>query len=160
MPRAAKGVNSQYRFGILSAVIDTNTPINIDTKEYAKLLVSILPEPIVSEKQYKDVLSVSSRLITKGSKRSPEETTLLRLLTVLISDYEARCPIELTSESLSPPEILKYLMEENGMTQTDFASIPQSRISEILAGKRKISKAQAQVFADRFRVNPSLFLHL
>ena len=131
----------------------------IDPKKYGKLLVSVLPQPITSDKQYESTLSISSSLITKGDERSPEETALLRLLTVLISDYEARRHTELLSEPLSPSEILSYLMEENGMTQTDFAPIPQSRISEILAGKRKISKLQAQVFADRFKVNPGLFLY-
>ena len=120
---------------------------------------NIMPEPIASEKQYQNTLSVTSRLITKGTERSPEETTLLRLLAVLISDYEARRYTELISEPLSPPEILNYLMEENGMTQKDFAPILQSRISDISAGKRKISKAQAQVFANRFRVDPNLFLY-
>jgi len=133
--------------------------VKLDPKKYAKLLANTLPEPIASEKQYGAMLSATSRLITKGNERSPEETTLLRLLAILISEYEARRYTELISEPLPPSEILSYLMKENGMTQKDFAPIPQSRISEILAGKRKISKAQAQVFADRFRVNPSLFLY-
>lgn len=56
-------------------------------------------------------------------------------------------------------EVLRHLMEEHGLNQSSFAGeIPQGRISDILSGRRKISKAMAKVFASRFHVNASVFL--
>jgi len=133
--------------------------MKVDAKKYAKLLTSVLPQPITSDEQNRRLLSISSRLIQRGDKRSPEESTLLRLLAVLISEYEFRRYDNLAAGSHSPGEVLQHLMEENHLSQTDFPSIPQSRISDILAGKRKISRSQAQILSQRFKVNPSLFLY-
>ena len=60
-----------------------------------------------------------------------------------------------------PHELLKFLIDENGLGQKSFEpEIPQSRISDILGGKRAISTAQAMLFAQRFSLKPSLFLGL
>ena len=57
----------------------------------------------------------------------------------------------------SPAEMLEFLMEENGLKPADLP-IPASRVSEILAGKRDISKAQAIALAERFKVSPAVFI--
>jgi HTH-type transcriptional regulator/antitoxin HigA len=58
-----------------------------------------------------------------------------------------------------PHEVLRFLMEQHGLQQEDLSDCaPQSRISEILAGKRSISKENAKRFACRFNVHGDLFL--
>ena len=50
-------------------------------------------------------------------------------------------------------------MEQHGLRQSDLADCaPQGRISEILNGKRAISKALARQLGQRFGVSPALFL--
>ncbi len=58
-----------------------------------------------------------------------------------------------------PPDILSFLMEQHGLHQEDLSDCaPQSRISEILAGKRSISKETAKRLARRFNVHGDIFL--
>jgi HTH-type transcriptional regulator/antitoxin HigA len=55
--------------------------------------------------------------------------------------------------------MLRYLMEQQGLKQEDLADCaPQSRISDILKGKRAISKASAKKLAKRFGVHADVFL--
>ena len=56
-------------------------------------------------------------------------------------------------------EVLRHLMEQSGLKQQDLSDCaPQSRISEILNGKRAISTAIAKRFALRFGVPVGVFL--
>ena len=56
-------------------------------------------------------------------------------------------------------DVLRFLMEQHGLHQEDLSDCaPQSRISEILTGKRSISKENAKRFARRFNVHGDLFL--
>ena len=58
-----------------------------------------------------------------------------------------------------PREVLRFLMEQHGLKQQDLGECaPQSRISDILGGKRAISKEIAKRFAQRFHVRADLFL--
>ena len=58
-----------------------------------------------------------------------------------------------------PNEVLKFLMEQHGLKQDDLGEIaPQGRISDILTGKRSISKEIAKKLAARFRVRADVFL--
>ncbi|MDR0842757.1 MAG: helix-turn-helix domain-containing protein [Acidobacteriota bacterium] len=58
-----------------------------------------------------------------------------------------------------PKEVLRFLMEQHGLRQNDLADCaPQSRISDILNGRREISKGLAKKLAQRFSVSATLFL--
>lgn len=58
-----------------------------------------------------------------------------------------------------PHEVLRFLMEQHEFKQEDLADCaPQSRISEILNGRRAISKDMAKRFARRFHVRVDVFL--
>jgi HTH-type transcriptional regulator / antitoxin HigA len=58
-----------------------------------------------------------------------------------------------------PHNVLRFLMDQHGLRQEDLGDCaPQSRISEILAGKRSISKEIAKRFAKQFNVHADIFL--
>jgi len=58
-----------------------------------------------------------------------------------------------------PGEVLRFLMEQHGLKQDNLGTCaPQSRISDILSGKRSISKAIAKRLAQRFHVRADVFL--
>lgn len=58
-----------------------------------------------------------------------------------------------------PKEVLRLLMEQHGLKQEDLDDCaPQSRISDILSGKRSISKEIAKRLAHRFHVRADVFL--
>ena len=62
-------------------------------------------------------------------------------------------------EASEPKEVLRYLIEMRGLKQGDLAEIvPQSNLSAILAGKRKISATLAGKLAKFFNVSPAVFV--
>ncbi|CAN5756858.1 hypothetical protein BH20ACI4_BH20ACI4_23620 [soil metagenome] len=134
--------------------------VNVDEKKYGLLLMEVLPSAISSEDELEKMTEQVNRLMTKGIKQdglSPEEERLLELLAVLIEDYEdEHYPIP----DLPPNEFLKYLMEENSLKQSDLLHIFGSSgiASEVVNGKRAISKTQAKKLAEHFKVSAELFI--
>lgn len=56
-------------------------------------------------------------------------------------------------------EVLRFLMEEHGLRQSDLPEIgSQGVVSEILNGKRELNVRQIQELARRFHVSPAVFL--
>jgi HTH-type transcriptional regulator / antitoxin HigA len=60
----------------------------------------------------------------------------------------------------TPLEVLLHLMEVKDVRQVDLTGILGSKgvVSEVVHGKRSISKAQAKALGEYFKVNPSLFI--
>ena len=81
---------------------------------------------------------------------------LLDTLSTLIEVYEEQhYPIP---ES-SGVDMLRYLMEEHGLRQSDLPEIgSQGVVSEILNGKRELNTRQISGLAKRFHVSPAVFL--
>ncbi len=130
--------------------------ISVPNEKYGFLLSQYQPRPIQSESDYENAVAVIEELMEKG--RDPEETTLLNLLCALVEDYEET---QLAGEDLtSPLEVLQHLMESNRLKQADLVGIIGSKgvVSEILNGKRSISKAQAKALGELFHVSPALFI--
>ena len=119
-----------------------------------------IPTIIESKSEYAAALNTVSTLAAKGPGRTKEEDKLFRTWVLLIEEFEDR-KRERKLKRFSPHDLLKFLMDENGLDQTSFEpTIPQSRISDILNGNRPISNAQAILLGQRFRLRPSLFLGL
>jgi HTH-type transcriptional regulator/antitoxin HigA len=56
-------------------------------------------------------------------------------------------------------DVLRYLMEEHGLSQTDLPEVgSQGVVSEILSGKRELNVRQIRVLAGRFGVSPAVFI--
>ncbi|MEO6861558.1 MAG: hypothetical protein ABI180_08480 [Microcoleus sp.] len=55
---------------------------------------------------------------------------------------------------------MQHIMEASGTRQADLVGIIGSSgvVSEVVNGKRAISKAQAKALGDYFKVSPSLFI--
>jgi HTH-type transcriptional regulator / antitoxin HigA len=133
---------------------------NVDTKKYGLLLMQTLPSVISNERELERLTEQVDRLMTKGIKQgelSPEEGSLLELLTVLIESYEDE---HYPMPEVAPNEILKFLMEERELKQKDLLHIFGSTgiTSEVVNGKRSISKAQAKKLAEFFKVSVELFI--
>ena len=131
---------------------------NYDPQKYASLLVGYLPGVIDTEEENERALELAGSLMKKGDDRSPEETRLLDLLVTLIEDFEEKAyPM---GESVKPADILRSLMEEHELKQTDMVDIfgSQGVVSQVLNGKRSISKAQARRLSERFRLPLDIFI--
>jgi HTH-type transcriptional regulator / antitoxin HigA len=58
-----------------------------------------------------------------------------------------------------PAEVLRFLMEQHDLKQSDLSDcMPPSRVSEILNGRREISKDIAKKLAKRFKVSVEVFI--
>lgn len=131
----------------------------LDERKYRSLLDEALPVVIRTDKEHQRLLQVTAKLMEKPDEEmSEEEGRLLEMLAMLIEEYEDRVHPLPTG---APHKILAALLEERGLRPSDLWSIiPKSRVSEILSGKRGISKAQARQLAEHFRVPVELFLDL
>jgi HTH-type transcriptional regulator/antitoxin HigA len=59
----------------------------------------------------------------------------------------------------SPSDVLKYLMEEHDLKQSDLPEIgSQGVISEILSDKRLLNVRQIKMLSNRFKVSPAVFM--
>jgi HTH-type transcriptional regulator/antitoxin HigA len=83
----------------------------------------------------------------------------LETLTVLMEAYEDEHH-RIDTSSLSPVEMLKFLMDQHDMTAADLGKLigSPSLASMILSGERELSKAKIMLFARHFGVEPGVFL--
>ena len=128
-------------------------------KTYGTLLADALPGIIESDAEYDRIEDIFDKLISKGEENlSPEENRLFGLLANLLEEYESRTLEPLPD--LTPREVLTVLMRENNLRQTDVAEIfgTQSVVSEVLAGKREITKKQAKTLAGKFAMKIEAFI--
>ncbi len=130
----------------------------INAHKYAELLALALPKSIESEVENERALEIVNRLMTKGEQKlSAEEHLLLRMLVLLIEEFENKSyPIPVAE----PHEVLKTLLENRGLKQVDLMPIfgARSNVSAILAGSRSIGKNQAKALANFFNVSVELFI--
>jgi HTH-type transcriptional regulator/antitoxin HigA len=131
------------------------TPI-INKEIYSNLLLETLPKVIETEVEYEQLLAKAEKLTFQKDK-SIEEQNLLKLLVLLIEEYETK---NYPFPTAKPHEILQHLMESSGTRQADLVNIIGSSgvVSEVVNGKRSISKTQAKALGEYFKISPSLFL--
>ncbi len=129
---------------------------NADLRQYGKLLSRVLPAVIETETENERMLAEVNKLMAKPNL-SPAESKLFDLMVRLIEDFEEQ-HYELNAST--PNGILRELMEARGVKQRDLWELFGSKgtASEVINGKRSISKAQAKALGKYFRVSPELFL--
>ncbi len=130
----------------------------IDLKKYVRLVAKAAPLMIETEAEFERADAEVGRLLRKGyDKLSAEEQRLLSLLSRLIEDYEDRTfPVP----DRPPHQTLHFLMEQNELRQADLVEVfgSRGRVSEVVNGRRTISKAQAKALGEFFKVSPDLFI--
>ncbi len=129
----------------------------IDPSRYKRLLSQTMPMVIETEQENERMLAVVEKLMDKGEDLSPEEEKLLKLFARLIEDFEKRY---YHPKEAAPLEVLQHLMEARGVKQTHLWEVFGSKgiASEVLNGKRGISKTQARALAHYFHVPADLFI--
>lgn len=130
----------------------------VDTRKYGRLLARTHPSVIESEEENERILSEVEKLMDKGEKRTPEEGKLLELLVKLVEDFEEK---HYPMPDAAPHEILQELMRQHDLRQRDLVPLlgsSRGTASEVINGKRRISRAQAKALAERFHISAELFL--
>ena len=132
---------------------------SIDTSgDYLDLVRRFPLRVISSEREFRAAGAVLDGFVGREDL-TPGQRDYVSVLAKLMEDYEASRQRQLLRK-LSPVELVRYLMEQNGMNTADLGQVLGSRglASEVLNGNRGLSKTSITRLADRFRVDPGLFL--
>lgn len=113
--------------------------------------------PIHDQAGYDQMVALMNSLLdVVGEDEDHALAGLLELVGDVVSKYERE---QYAIEPAAPRDSLRFLMEARGLTQEDLSAIvPQSNLSSILAGKRKISATLAGKLGKFFGVSPALFI--
>jgi HTH-type transcriptional regulator / antitoxin HigA len=124
---------------------------------YGQLLAQYQPQVIASEAENERLLEIIEELMS-CPKRTPEQDRVLQLLVALVEQFEEN-HYRLNASTLQ--SLLLHLMEARNLKQADLIGvISASRgvISEVVNGKRQITKNQAKKLGEFFSVDPGLFI--
>jgi HTH-type transcriptional regulator/antitoxin HigA len=127
----------------------------IDQEAYRELIARKLPHVIHTEEENEQYIAELEALYSQ-EEMTPAERQLAELLALLIEKFEERYQIE---PAATPIDVLHLLMEAHNLKQSDVLDIfgTKSTASEVLSGKRDLSKAHIQRLASRFHVSPEVF---
>jgi len=107
------------------------------------------------------MLALVDQLMSKGEGNlSPEEGALFDLLVTLIEKFETEHHRLERNSKATPLSILRELMAGRDLKPSDLWNVFGSKrlTSEVLNGKRAISKSKAQALAEFFHVSAELFI--
>jgi HTH-type transcriptional regulator/antitoxin HigA len=117
-------------------------------------------EPLLTirnEREYDAAIQRLNALLDEvGANERHPLFGLLDTLGTLIHAYEeAHHPMPESSGA----EVLRYLMDEHGLTQSELPEVgSQGVVSEILSGKRELNVRQVRALAKRFGVAAGAFV--
>jgi len=110
-----------------------------------------------NEREYSAAVKRMNELLDEiGTNEKHPLYSLLDTLGTLIHAYE--------EEHYPMPEskgadILRFLMEEHGLTQSDLPEVgSQGVVSEIVNGKRELNVRQIRALANKFKISPAAFV--
>jgi len=131
--------------------------VNIDQERYGKLLAKALPKIIETDEEFDRMAALLEELTIPEREMTPEEDALANLIEKLVMDYDDRY---YAIPDAKPHKMVQFLMEQRGLKQADLVPVLGSRaqVSDLVNGKRGISKAQAKKLAEYFGVSAALFI--
>jgi HTH-type transcriptional regulator / antitoxin HigA len=113
--------------------------------------------PVIKNKKDYEIASalLEELVIQTRGKEDHELYVYLYPLSLIVGAYEK----EHYPMDASPTEVLRFLMEQHNLKQSDLPEIGnQAKVSEVLAGKRALTPKHIKALAERFHVNPGAFI--
>jgi HTH-type transcriptional regulator/antitoxin HigA len=113
--------------------------------------------PIRNEEDFARIHNLADALAdTVGDDQEHPLYSLFELTMALIEQWENE---NVSIPDTPPREVLRYLLEEHNLKQKDLGDLASpTLISDILAGRREISKRLAKSLAERFHVDIGAFV--
>lgn len=137
----------------------TEAPFNIKAIQasWQKFDAMAHLRPIHSKTDYKRMtLLMDALLDVVGDDEEHALSGLLELVSDLVGKYERE---NYAIEAAEPKDVLRFLMDSRNLKQEDLSHlVPQSNLSAILSGKRKISAILAGKLGKFFDVSPAAFI--
>jgi HTH-type transcriptional regulator/antitoxin HigA len=137
--------------------MERGLPMNTALTAYDSLLLEVCPRPIRSKAAYQRALRQVEQLM-RMPHLSRAESEMVEMLSLLIEQHEA---VENPTPECSPAELLEHLLEARAISKAELArqtGIPRSVITNVLAGRRALSKANAVKLAGYFGVSLNLLI--
>jgi len=121
-----------------------------DPKNYMPLLA------IRNAQEYAAAVAELDALVDEvGDNPRDPRYRFIDTLSVLIEAYDEE---HHKIPDLSATEMLRFLMEQHGLSQADLPEIgSQGVVSEVLRGKRELNVRQIKALSERFHVSPEAF---
>ena len=112
--------------------------------------------PIHTKVEYKKALAVAQKLAAREDLTRIQQFYLESLANNIKAYEEKHFPVP----KGDPIEILKFLLDENGLNGSDLGRLLNQRQlgSKILNRKRKLSARHIMILAKYFSVSPALFI--
>ena len=123
---------------------------------YDDLLLEYKPRPIRNESDCRRARRALEKLMRPRPSRAKSE--LIEVLATLVEQYESS---QYPTPDVPARRILQHLMEARALSRAALArgtGIPPSTVTNVLAGKRELSKANIRTLAGYFGVSPGAFL--
>ncbi|MBI4770738.1 MAG: transcriptional regulator [Chloroflexi bacterium] len=129
--------------------------LTADTQSHWASICPLLT--IRNEREYDLAIARLNSLLDEiGADESHPLYGLLDTLGTLIHAYEEE---HLPLPEQSGADLLRFLMEEHGLRQSDLPEVgSQGVVSEIVKGRRELNVRQIRALARRFHVSPAVFL--
>ena len=127
---------------------------------YLELVKQFPLVPIKDEPHYDRAVAFLKHLaIRDEGTLDAGQQAYLDALTLFVEDYQNKHH-QIEARQMSPLEALKYLLAESAMTPADLGRVLGNRslASQVLKGRRSLSKANIVALANHFHVGPGLFL--
>jgi HTH-type transcriptional regulator/antitoxin HigA len=124
--------------------------------DYPRLLSETQPEVVHDEALNEKFINALRDLDANWNELSTEQRKLHELLVLIIQDFETRT---YKIHSATPIEVIEELMAANDLKSKDLIGIfaTESVVSEVLAGKRRLTVDHIRRLSERFNVSPAVF---
>ena len=111
---------------------------------------------IRTRRQYKQAVVLLDHLLDDvGDNPRHALFGFLDVLGTMVESYESD---HVKIRGASGKDVLKFLMDEHGLAQSDLPEIgSQGVVSEILHGRRELNTRQIKALSTRFSVSPAAF---
>lgn len=112
--------------------------------------------PLHNEKEHKKQLTLLRELAQlRQHGKSHYLASLMKIIAKNIQAYESAI---YPPAKCSPAELLRFLMDQHGLKQSDLSEIgSRTLVSKILSGKRNLTAEQIGKLAKRFHVSTDIF---
>jgi HTH-type transcriptional regulator / antitoxin HigA len=129
--------------------------MNASAIDYGALLSETQPEVIRGEQENQKYIEMLEHYTALPTPTEAQEK-LIDLLIVLVEEFENKhYPVP----DAGPLDIIRHLMEAHQLRQKDLVDVfgTESIVSDVLNGKRELSKEHIHRLSTRFHVSPAVF---
>jgi len=126
------------------------------------LYLHLPPQSITNKKilrAYTGAVSILLQEMELGTLEQQDKHEIEKYLKVIVPFIEEYEKKEFSSRSVSPEDMLRFLMEQNELSQYNLAQDlgGQPVVSDILNGRRKLTREHIERLGKRFNITPASF---